>query len=61
MADEDNRRKYRGVLRAFMSYRDGTEYSRDHEFAREELAQVTAQEVGLVQVQGLRNEDPRRG
>lgn len=36
---------YNGILLKFMSYRDNTAYEDDHEFTREQLAAVTAQEV----------------
>lgn len=45
MADEDNARKYRSVLVAFMSHKDEFQYDRDAEFTQEQLLQVDADDV----------------
>ena len=36
--------KYHAPLRSFMSFRDGITYSREHDFTREQLEPITANE-----------------
>jgi len=45
LEDPESASRYKSTLVAFMSYRDGQNYGKDHEFTQQELGAITPEEL----------------